>query len=79
MSQSLIVIAVRTLPTTLRSQARKLIRMAITQVLADKLSCPYAEIKLTSNQVNQLRFRNHDKISGFQSAMNQAYLLLLSI
>ena len=47
-NQSLIVIAVRTLPTTLRSQARKLIRMAITQVLADKLSCSYAEIKLIS-------------------------------
>ena len=47
-NQSLIVIAVRTLPTTLRSQARKLIRMAITQVLADQLSCPYAKIKLTS-------------------------------
>ena len=47
-NQSLIVIAVRTLPTTLRSQARKLIRMAITQVLADKLCCPYAKIKLTS-------------------------------
>ena len=47
-NQSLIVIAVRTLPTTVRSQARKLIRLAITQVLADKLSCPYTEIKLTS-------------------------------
>ena len=45
-NQSLIVIAVRTLPTTVRSQARKLIRMAITQVLADKLSCSYTEIKL---------------------------------
>ena len=48
MNQSLIVIAVRTLPTTVRSQARKLIRMAITQILADKLSCPYSEIKLIS-------------------------------
>ena len=45
-NQSLIVIAVRNLPTTLRSQARKLIRLAITQVLADKLSCSYTEIKL---------------------------------
>ena len=47
-NQSLIVIAVRTSPTTLRSQARKLIRMAIIQVLADKLSCSYTEIKLIS-------------------------------
>ena len=47
-NQRLIVIAVRTLPTILRSQARKLIRMAITQVLADKLSCSYTEIKLIS-------------------------------
>ena len=47
-NQRLIVIAIRTLPTTLRSQARKLIRMAITQVLADKLSCSYTEIKLIS-------------------------------
>ena len=47
-NQSLIVIAARNFPATLRSQARKLIRLAITQVLADKLSCSYTEIKLTS-------------------------------
>ena len=54
-NESLIMIAVRTLPTTLRSQARKLIRMAITQVLADKLSCSYAEIKLISQSGQSLK------------------------
>lgn len=54
-NESLIVIAVRTLPTTLRTQARKLIRMAITQVLADKLSCQYTEIKLISQSGQSLK------------------------
>ena len=53
--QSLIVIAVRTLPTTLRSQARKLIRIAIRQVLAKKLTCHYAEIKLISQLGQSLK------------------------
>ncbi len=54
-NESLIMIAVRTLPTTLRSQARKLIRMAITQVLADKLSCLPTEIKLISQSGQSLK------------------------
>lgn len=55
MSQSLIVIAVRTLPTTPRSQARKLIRMAITKVLAKQLACPQAEIQLLSQSGQALK------------------------
>ncbi len=55
MSQSLIVIAVRTLPTSSRPQARKLIRLAITQVLARQLACPEAEIKLISQSGQALK------------------------
>ena len=55
MDQSLIVIAVRTLPTTSRFQARKLIRIAIRQVLAKKLNCPYAEIELISHLGQSLK------------------------
>ena len=54
-NQSLIVIAVNTLPTTLRFQARKLIRIAITHVLAEKLSCPYAEIEFISQSGQPLK------------------------
>ena len=55
MNENLIVIAVSTLPTTLRSQARKLIRIAITQVLANKLACPNAEIKFISQSGQSLK------------------------
>ena len=64
MSQSLIVVAVRTLPRTLRSQARKLIRLAITQVLADKLSCPYTEIKLTSQSGQSVKITHPQQNIG---------------
>ena len=53
--QSLIVIALRTLPTTFRFQARKLIRIAIRQVLAKKLNCQYAEIELISHLGQSLK------------------------
>lgn len=53
--QRLIVIAVRTLPTTFRFQARKLIRIAIRQVLAKKLNCQYAEIELISQLGQSLK------------------------
>ena len=53
--QRLIVIAVRTLPTTIRFQARKLIRIAIKQVLAKKLNCQYAEIELISQLGQSLK------------------------
>lgn len=53
--ETLIVIAVSTLPTTLRSQARKLIRMAIIEVLAKKLACQCAEIKLVSQSGQPLK------------------------
>ena len=53
--QSLIVIAVRTLPTTIRFQARKQIRIAIRQVLAKKLICQYAEIELISHLGQSLK------------------------
>ena len=53
--QRLIVIAVRTLPTTFRFQARKLIRIAIRQVLAKKLNCQYAEIELISHLGQSLK------------------------
>lgn len=47
LNQDLIVIALDTLPTTLRFQARKLIRIAIKQVLAKILGCTLDEIELT--------------------------------
>ena len=53
--QNLIVIAVRTVPTSLRLQARKLIRIAIRQVIAKKLACPYAEVKFISELGQSLK------------------------
>ena len=54
-NQSLIVIAVRTLPTTLRFQARKQIRMAIQHVLAEKFTCQYTEVKFISELGQSLK------------------------
>ena len=53
--KNLIVIAVRTLPTTIRFQARKQIRMAIQHVLAEKLSCQYTEVKFISELGQSLK------------------------
>ncbi len=77
-NQSLIVIAVRTLPTTLRSQARKLIRIAIRQVLAKKLSCPYAEIKLTSELGQSLKLSQPRQNIGL-SISHESSLTLAAI
>lgn len=53
--QNLIVIAVRTVPTTLRFQARKQVRMAIQHVLAEKFSCQYSEVKFISELGQSLK------------------------
>ena len=53
--QNMIVIAVRTVPTTLRFQARKLIRIAIRQVIAKKLACQYTEVKFISELGQSLK------------------------
>ena len=49
------MIAVRTPPTTLRAEARQLVRLALKQVLALKLACPLAEIELTSQPGQALK------------------------
>jgi 4'-phosphopantetheinyl transferase len=53
--ESLLVIAVKTPPTTLRDKARQLVRLAIRQVLAEKLSFPLADIEFISEPGQALK------------------------
>jgi 4'-phosphopantetheinyl transferase len=53
--ESLLVIAVRTPPTNLRAEARQLVRLALRQVLADKLSFPLADIEFISEPGQSLK------------------------
>lgn len=77
-NQSVIVIAVRTLPETLRSQARDLIRTAITDVLAKKLNCACAEIKLISQLGKPLKLA-HPRHSIGLSISHETGLSLAAI
>lgn len=63
-NQSLIVIGVHTPPTTLRAQARKLVRIALKQVLAAKLACPVTEIKLSTQAGQGLKLLQAKKTIG---------------
>ena len=58
------MIGVHTPPTTLRAQARKLVRIALKQVLAAKLACPVTEIKLSTQAGQGLKLLQAKKTIG---------------
>ena len=77
-NQSLIVIGVFTPPTILRAQARKLVRIAIKQVLAAKLACPVTEIKLSTQAGQGLKLLQPKQMIGL-SVSHESGLSLIAI
>ncbi len=77
-NESLFVIAVKTSHTTLRDKARQLIRLAIRQVLAEKLSCPLAEIKFISELGQALKLMQPKQNIGL-SVSHESGLSLAAI
>lgn len=77
-NQSLLVIGVYTPPTTIRAQARKLVRIALKQVLAAKLACPVAEIKLSTQAGQGLKLLQPKQTIGL-SVSHESGLSLVAI
>ena len=77
-NQSLLVIGVVTPPTILRAQARKRVRIALKQVLAAKLACPVAEIKLSMHAGQGLKLLQPKQTIGL-SVSHESGLSLIAI
>ena len=77
-NQNLIIIGVRTPPTTIRTQARKLIRIALKQILAAKLACPVTEIKLSTQAGQGLKLLQPKQTIGI-SVSHDSGLSLVAI
>jgi 4'-phosphopantetheinyl transferase len=74
----LIVIALQTLPTTQREEARRLIRSVIQEVLASLLNCPISEIRLLSKTGQAIMFLNENHDIGL-SISHESRLSLVAI
>ena len=78
MDDGLLVIALRTLPTTQRAEARKCIRDVIQEVLASLLNCTASEIKLLSQTGQAIKFLNENHNIGL-SISHESMLSLVAI
>lgn len=78
LAQDLLVIAVHTPNTTLRTEARTLVRLALMQVLCKKLTCQPNEIKFISEAGQAIRL-NHPYQNIGLSISHEAGLSLAAI